>query len=260
MSHVFPPPLDGEYRVVDGRILTRSLEAHVVDHCNLTCDECCSLSPLLPKWIESPAQLARDLEWAAAALSPRVFKLVGGEPLLHPEIVELARLGRQIAPRVSVTTNGLLLMRMPDRFWDAVDALTISVYPRPKLPEAAIAERAARAGVEINWKRQDQFVQMTRATRSEDDAETRTIYSKCWIRERCHLVRDGMFYTCTRPPHFATLQERDLSADGVRLHEGPSLRDEILTYLQREQPLEACAFCLGGNAALKPHRLLGRRR
>ena len=36
-QHVFPPPLDRDYRVEDGRVLTRSLEAHVVDHCNLTC-------------------------------------------------------------------------------------------------------------------------------------------------------------------------------------------------------------------------------
>ncbi|MGP1667113.1 MAG: hypothetical protein ACTS5I_14665, partial [Rhodanobacter sp.] len=60
-KHVFPPPMERNYRVQDGRILTRSLEAHIVDHCNLTCAECCSLSPLLPAWLADPDALARDL-------------------------------------------------------------------------------------------------------------------------------------------------------------------------------------------------------
>jgi hypothetical protein len=263
--HVFPPPLERSYRVEGGRIQTRSLEAHVVDHCNLACAECCSLSPLLPHRLAAPASLARDLARAAAVLAPRVFKLVGGEPLLHPQIVELSWIARRsgIAPSISLTTNGLLLLRAPDELWQALDAVTVSLYPRPTLPPdtvAAIAERAARAGVAVNWKRQDQFVQMTRPSVCSDEAENRAVWEQCWLRERCHLVRDGVFYTCTRPPHFASLHagRLDFGGDGIRLHDGDGLRAELLAYLGRAQPLEACAHCLGGSARMAPHRLLSR--
>lgn len=264
-AHHFPPPLDGAYPVVDGRVVTRALEAHVVDHCNLTCAGCCSLSPALAPRFDDPATVARDLALAARVLAPRVFKLVGGEPLLHPRIVELAEVARAaaIAPKVSLTTNGLLLARAPDALWAALDAVTVSLYPDvgPRAPDLArIAARAAEHGVSLNWKRQDRFVTMDRDTPCDDDAENRAVFARCWIRERCHLLRDGVFYTCTRPAHFARYlgPARDLRGDGLRLHDGPSLRDELVAYLTRARPLDACSLCHGGDAPTAPHRLLTR--
>ncbi len=264
-AHVFPPPMERHYPVVDGRIQTRSLEAHIVDHCNLTCVECCSLSPLLPAWMVQPQALFDDLARVAKVIRPRVFKLVGGEPTLHPDLVALVEGVRRsgIAPAVSVTTNGLHLDRLPDAFWQAVDGLTISLYPRPRLRESAIASiesRARRFGVALNWKVQDHFVRMSRMPPSDDPVETGAIYQDCWLRERCHLIRDGMFYTCTRPAHMHTLHRgrTDFTADGVALHDGASLHDEIHDYLRRDTPLAACFHCHGGRAAMEPHRMMSR--
>ena len=262
-AHRFPPPLEHDYPVIGGRLHTRSLEAHVVDHCNLTCDECCSLSPLLPHRFTSPQELAHDLELAARVLAPRVFKLVGGEPLLHPQLLALLQVARRsgIAPRVSLTTNGLLLPRMPDACWEQLDALTISRYPQPSLSEAAvraIEDKAQRFGVRLNWKQQDQFVVMSVPQRRDDDEETARIYARCWLRERCHLVYAGRFYTCTRPMHFGSWfgSARDLSGDGVELRD--CAPEALLAYLRREIPLETCAHCAGGDAPMVPHRLLAR--
>jgi len=264
-THRFPPPLDRSYPVVDGRIQTRSLEAHVVDHCNLTCADCCSLSPALAARFDDPAELARDLALAAAVLAPRVFKLVGGEPLLHPELAALARAARAsgIAPTLSITTNGLLLARAPDAVWEAVDAITISVYPRVGVRDddrGRITARAAEHHVTLNWKQQDHFVAMDRATPCDDPAENTAVFDRCWIRERCHLLRRGAFYTCTRPVHFQShlSAARDLSGDGLGLHDGPAMRDELLAYLTRPEPLATCSLCHGGDAPMAPHRLLTR--
>ncbi len=259
MAHVFPPPLDRHYPIVDGRVVTRALEAHVVDHCNLTCAECCSLSPMLPHWQVDPADLAADLAIARGFLAPSVFKLVGGEPLLHPDLVELVAVVRRsgIAPRISITTNGLLLDRAPDALWEAIDALTISVYPRPALTAAAIAaaeERGARFGVALNWKQQDEFVVMNRTEPTTDEAETRAIFDSCWIRERCHMLRSGRFYTCTRPPHFGAYHRSDFTGDGVALHGLDTT--SLHAYLTSDQPLASCAHCFGGSGAtMIPHRL-----
>jgi hypothetical protein len=262
-EHRFPPPLDRWYPVVDGKIVTRSLEAHVVDHCNLTCAECCSLSPHLPHWQVEPAALARDLAHATRILAPRVFKLVGGEPLLHPQLVELVEIVRasRIAPRLSITTNGLLLERTPDALWEAIDALTISLYPRPALSaasRAAIEERAGRAGVALNWKQQDEFVVMTRTRPTDDDGATAAIHEGCWIRERCHMLRAGRFYTCTRPPHLQAYYrgQLDFTGDGIALE--CATADQVHAYLTGTQPLQACAHCFGGSNATQPHRLLTR--
>lgn len=258
MTHVFPPPLDRHYPMVEGKVVTRALEAHVVDHCNLTCAECCSLSPFLPYWTVDPADLERDLALARRVVAPAVFKLVGGEPLLHPQLVELVAVVRRsgIAPRISITTNGLLLDKTDDALWDALDALTISLYPRPALSAddiAAIDARAARFDVAVNWKRQDEFVVMNR---TEPTRETNAMFDACWIRERCHMIRDGRYYTCTRPPHFAAYQRADFTGDGIALADLTA--ESLHAYLTSPTPLAACAHCYGGNAALVPHRLLTR--
>jgi GTP 3',8-cyclase len=249
------------YQIVAGRVQTRSLEVHIVDHCNLRCHACCSLSPYLPKWTVPLTDFERDLRAAKTSIAPSMLKLVGGEPLLHPEIDECLRIARrqQVAPIVSVTTNAILLPRMSEVFWQLVQALTISLYPLPKLPEATIhlaKTKAAAHGIPINWKQQDSFVQMDLDTRREDDDETLAIYRECWLRRRCHLIRNGRFYTCTRPPHLATFYEDEnrFVDDGFPLHEGESAADALRAYLQRDEPLEACALCRGGDAAAAPHR------
>lgn len=264
-AHVFPPPMDRHYPVRQGKIQTRSLEAHIVDHCNLTCAECCSLSPLLPEWFADPASIEHDLRHASRVLRPRMFKLVGGEPLLHPELVDIIERVRasRVTELVSVTTNGIRLAQMPEAFWRAVDALTISRYPKPALSAELIQlieEKSKRYDVRLNWKVQDSFTSMTREQPTSDVDLARRIYHDCWIRERCHMIRDGMFYTCTRPAHFHTLYggERDFRPDGIRLHDGADMLEELLAYLQQETPLQACLSCHGGSAALAPHRIMKR--
>lgn len=252
------------YDIVEGRIVTRSLEVHIVDQCNLRCADCCSLSPVSDDRAVSPTQMAADLDRAGTALAPARLKLVGGEPLLHPGLDECLRVARTsgIAPSVSVTTNGLLLARTSDEFWALVDHLTISLYPAPALRPrqiAAIERRAHAHNVELNWKHQHSFVAMDRDTAEPDDAVTRAIYRECWLRRRCHLVADGRFYTCTRPSHFHTLSSDERSRflnDGVPLDDSDDLVGRLYHYLVRPEPLRSCSICLGGDASERPHRQL----
>jgi GTP 3',8-cyclase len=254
------PRVKGDlYPIVGGRVCTRSLEVHIVDHCNLRCAECCSLSPILPKWCIDPADLARDLALAKKALAPKWFKIVGGEPLLHPAIDECLAVAREagIAGIVSVTTNGFFLPRMSAKFWELTQALTISLYPRPALPSETIEEirrRGAAHGIPINWKTQDRFVQMDRQRPREDEDATRAIYQECWLRRRCHILSRGRFYTCTRPAHMRTLLGDQFLEDGILLRNRAELMPEIHSYLCREHPLRACAVCQGGHAPEAPHR------
>ena len=252
------------YERRDGRLVTRSLEVHITDHCNLRCEQCCSLSPFLPPWFEDPEQLGRDFAAARRVLAPTFLKLVGGEPLLHPRLLDCLEAARAagVATIVSVTTNGLLLPRVPDRFWDLLDHLTLSVYPRPRLAEqqlASIRDRAARFNVTLNIKVQDQFQLVTLDRPRDDERQTREVFDTCWLRHRCHMLRGGWFFLCTRPTHFDTYfhQGGALSRqDGVRLHDGPALIDELQAYLERNEPLHSCRLCAGGDGPRFDHRQL----
>ena len=215
----------------------------------------------MPRPIRLLAICARPLRCS----NPAIFKLVGGEPLLHPQLVDIIRGVRDtgIAPVISITTNGLKLGDMTDEFWQAVDALTISRYPKPQLAPDLIAHieaQAARFAVRLNWKMQDAFSTMNRTQPCDDLAETKRIYQDCWIRERCHMIRDGMFYTCTRPAHFQTLYqgERDFRSDGLPLRDDAGMLDALLAYLQRERRSKPVMHCYGGSAPQAPHRIMRR--
>jgi hypothetical protein len=251
------------YRILACRIQTLSLECHITDHCNLKCRQCCSLSPFLPPYNVAPEELRRDLLLARRVLAPAIFKLVGGEPLLHPQLLDCLRVARasDIAPIISITTNGLLLGKMPEEFWELLDAMTLSVYPQPRLPDqlmSYIHAQTDKYNIGLNIKRQDQFQYMTVEAPHGDARRTKEIFQTCWLRHRCHVLRAGRFYLCTRPAHFDTFyQVRDFSEqDGVVLDDSPELVERLRAYLESEAPLKSCELCLGGTGGLFPHRQL----
>jgi organic radical activating enzyme len=257
------------YDLHDGRILTWSLEAHVTTHCNLRCVQCCPLSPHLPTWAVEPAALGEDLRKLARVLKPNLFKLTGGEPFLHPDlpgVLDAVR-GSGISEQVSITTNGFLAQSAPDAVYERLDRMTLSVYDSAPLPERSIAritERCEQHGVHLTVKHIDAFQRITPDAPLESDDEVRAVHARCWLKVRCHLVYQGRFYTCTRPPHVATVFGRthpELSAlaevDGLSL-DTPDLLPRLLDYLERDTPLATCRHCLGASGPWEPHAQLPR--
>lgn len=254
------------YEINDGRVLTWSLEAHVTDHCNLKCRQCCTLSPHLPARALAPDELARDLARAATVLRPNVFKLTGGEPFLHPELARCLEVARKsgIAPQISITTNGFLVLSAPDAIFELLDRMTLSVYSSAPLPEKVIAritERCERHGVLLTVKRVSEFQKLTPEPPFLPAAAARAVYDRCWLKTRCHLVHRGRFYMCTRPPHLEDwlhgvgLETALAQTDGVAL-DAPELLAKVLGYLETSTPLASCRYCLGASGELQPHAQL----
>jgi MoaA/NifB/PqqE/SkfB family radical SAM enzyme len=98
--------LESGKRLFDRRPLQCSL--YVTDQCNLDCAYCTEYDNSRPhpsvddlkKWIRK----IRELGTMRIAL-------VGGEPLVHPNIVEVVRYCRELGFATSLTTNGFLLTR-----------------------------------------------------------------------------------------------------------------------------------------------------
>ncbi|MBU8895660.1 radical SAM protein [Corallococcus sp. M34] len=257
------------YDLHDGRILTWALEAHAATHCNLRCVQCCPLSPHLPAWTVSPERLGDELRTLARVLKPQVFKFTGGEPFLHPDLPALLDVARAsgISEQFSVTTNGFLAQSAPDAVYERLDRMTLSVYSSRPLPERSIAritERCEQHGIYLTVKRIDAFQQLTPDSPWASEAQTREVFARCWLKTRCHLVHQGRFYLCTRPPHVETVVRREhpelpalSEVDGVSL-DGPELLARMLGYLERETPLETCRRCLGSSGPWAPHAQLPR--
>jgi organic radical activating enzyme len=250
--------------LLEGKVRIRALEYHVVDHCNLRCDHCCSYSPILKKWFADTGTFERDLKAMSRVVAPEFFKIVGGEPLLHPELERQLVIARSlaVAPLVQLTTNGFLMRRLTSRAWACLDILTVSLYPEPALPKELIrfiAHEAAARNVRVSWKIQDKFSLLDRAeiARYED---AKRVFERCWIRQRCNSIKQGRFYCCTRPqyvqrfaPDPAIFLEDGVEVAGL---DETALARRIEEHLGRSEPLHSCFLCQGGYAPLDTNRQL----
>src|SRR5882724_1840135 len=106
----------------DARIRSHGCEINVADHCNISCRGCSHLSPVSAESFADPEGVYRDLSRLAAHYVAHHVRLLGGEPLLHRGLVEVIAAVRAsgISGRVRILTNGLLLPRQTEAFWEAV--------------------------------------------------------------------------------------------------------------------------------------------
>ena len=241
------------------------LQFNVVDHCNLTCARCSHSSPLLPKRFLSPKELAADL----ALLHPHVrfnyLSLVGGEPLLHPQIVEIVRTARDsgVAGSVNLITNGVLLHRAPPETWQYIDMLFISQYPAVKSDHFEAESDRLRKAYNIKvFVRDIPEFQIIALNRPTEDAElVRAIYSACTYKNYTYTLHHGQLHLCLTA---AFLTDRsaavgnpvDNHGDGVELRANPNLQADLARFLTVEEPLQACAWCLGSSGPWLQHTLL----
>ncbi|MDO7842344.1 radical SAM protein [Sphingomonas immobilis] len=124
------------------RARTEKITIAITAHCNLRCQGCKYGRDFMPG-AQLPMQTVRELlEDAAAAKVPAV-RLYGGEPLLHPDVVEMVRLSNELGVGCYMTTNALILDRKIAALHEAgLRKVTIGYYGQ----EGAFDEYVQRPG------------------------------------------------------------------------------------------------------------------
>ncbi len=101
------------------------------DHCNLNCASCTNYAPLANKKFTPFEVIEKDIKKLSELAQNKVARidLMGGEPLLNPEIVEIMWVSRKYFPstNIAIETNGILLKSMPEEFWQTVKETGIIV-------------------------------------------------------------------------------------------------------------------------------------
>jgi cyclic pyranopterin phosphate synthase len=251
-------------RTLDGMILPQyACQTDLVDHCNLSCRDCDHASPSFKKRHAEPETLHRDFSILAKVYKPQLVQLLGGEPLLHPDIIGAIHAIRSsgISERIMVFTNGLLLDRMKDDFWASVDDLEISVYPGSGLDQIQInryKDKAIEYNVRLKVYAYQQFRRQFSLPGSHDPALTQRIYDACmkvhvW---GCHSVYAGHIYRCPQSifiPRMLGLPPEQLRRDGLEIRDTPEFFDQLLAYLTSPVPLQACRNCLATVGVKRNH-------
>jgi GTP 3',8-cyclase len=247
------------YDFKNDTVLTKALEYSISYHCNLRCAGCSHLSPFMAKQFPSLESFSSDIHTLSRALHTAEFRLLGGEPLLNPEIDSFISIAKEsgIADKVSVTTNGLLLHTMTDHFWKNVDSVLVCPYPdtskRVKKSLERITVQAKQSNTELRiWEKP--VFRTTITTKGQPrDWITDMIFKTCRIVHlgHCHMVHKGKLYKCAVPPFLPHYLSKlgtgcyNPADDAFDIHASPSLFQDLKAFLTSCRTLKACSFCLG---------------
>jgi hypothetical protein len=234
------------------------MEFNLVEGCNYGCRECSHFSPHLRAKRADLETFEVDLRALGDVYRVRRFRFVGGEPLLHRDILDFVRALRAsgVTREIEVVTNGSLLPRASDDLFREIDSLSVSWYPDPRCTAEVVdqaADRCRRFGTRLKVRRIDRFRMMQLDVPIDDPRLRADIFATCEIAHSwyCQTFYEGWFYLCSRPLFTdAWLEQRGIAGlearrvDGIPIHE-PDLLPRLTAYLGRDRALRSCEHCLG---------------
>lgn len=243
------PAVNNILKMLKIRPVLSHIEVHLVDHCNLNCKGCDHFAPIADKWFADLNVYVRDLRQLQKLFS-RVYtiRLLGGEPLLHPDIVNFLLSTRSLFPntKIEIMTNGILLEKMPDSFWNGCKQtsteIILDVYPPLYQKEECLLKLAEAKGVRIINSRVQSFQAFLNLN---GDSDPNLSFRQCSYRS-IHQLKEGKIFTCVVPmvvPYFNKRYGTNLpSAGWIDIH-APNLTGwDILNML--DNCFSTCRYCL----------------
>jgi hypothetical protein len=155
---------------------------------------------------------------------------------------------------MTLITNGVLLHQAPEELWEKIDRIWVSVYPgvTRRLSQAEIMSMGKKHRVKVWYKVTDTFTRRMLNAENRDVELVHQIFSNCYQTTGCHSIHNRRYYKCASGPLVPNWLQRigidapDFSGDGVSLRGNANLRRELEDYLNSNDPLTACRYCLGG--------------
>lgn len=230
------------------------LETHLCDHCNLSCKSCTHFSPLVTEPVFTDLeQYTKDIRALSKKLEIRTILLLGGEPLLHPQLNDFMRVTRETYPhsRIFILTNGLLLPKMPNDFWETLRQCRIHIrwskYPllKDKFSEIYrhLKKHRALSFGEISSKYTGCFYNFSPFSPNGTE-DPKQAFRECFAKGCVTLYR-GKLYTC--PACYVFRANEYFHAN----HEVPEGWDiykysgkELQSFLNK--PIPFCRYCHHG--------------
>lgn len=223
-------------------------EFPLTSHCNLNCQMCTVFSPIAEKSFLSMPSFYKDLSRMASLFGSRNvwFRMVGGEPLLHPQITEMMLLARKILPNtlISITTNGLLMKKMNDEFYAVARNKNIVICNSPYPPVDADGIVSFLKNMGINaFKTVQKFTSRKISLDVSGRQDAKANFDRCGYR--CNFILDGKMSRCFYPMvinHFNKKFGYDLQTtqnDFIDIHK--ACQNQIRDFLQ--SPIDFCRYC-----------------
>lgn len=250
--------IDSYVRKYIPRVQLHRISVHLTEHCNLNCQCCDNFSPIAEPEYADLKQMEKDfarlsqLSHAEGSLGIRTIELMGGEPLLHPQICDFLTMTRRYFPNndIRILTNGILLTEMKSSFWKICNKthtnIVVTKYPI-KLNTEKIEEMAKLH--HVDWRFFEDYEIKTTYHLPLDltgTQEERDNFLHCFHANECVCLEKGRLYTCSVAAYihhfnqFFDCNLPDIQENSIDIYQVKNM-SQILSFLAKPIPL--CKYC-----------------
>lgn len=223
-------------------------EMHVCDHCNLNCRGCTHYSPIFESVLPDLDKRLADISLLKEKVTNiLVFRLMGGEPLLHPGLPSFVEKVRALLPETDLrlVTNGLLIPTASDQLLEAIARCDVAVDVSEYAPTHKIRDRIERKFSEFgikytitDWNRKQEFlIPLSLSGNSR--------YEHFCLSDDCVNLWEGKIARCPSVMYLERLNEVfDVHLPGEGVYQLSSCPNgaELIGLL--EQPIPLCTHCV----------------
>lgn len=230
---------------MDDRKQFPRLEIHIVNHCNLNCRACAHFSNICSEFFMDLSQFKKDISEINKKINYQLINILGGEPLLHPDLADFLYAVRKICTDkiITLTTNGILLPSLNEKIWEAFRVnkiyIRLSAYP-PTLNKiknyiGLIREKKVEVYVWIG----EQF----HLRKSFDHVKDKNSIWETCDAKICHQLYQGKIYPCSFDAYGKFYNQyfnkNFYFDDGIDIYNNSA--NEIIQYLTN--PVRNCMTC-----------------
>ncbi len=228
----------------------------IVSHCNLNCRYCDHFVPLAKERYFSVEELSKHFKKLSSEIEVSSIGIMGGEPLLHPNIKEILKMFRNIFPyprtNLAIYTNGIKLNSMGEDFWECCNKnkihIFISKFPL-NIDFSQSFKNAKKYNVIVRYygaKTGEYKTMYKMALDLSGSQNYEEMHKVCWQKGFCTYFQDGRLYKCTTVgniQNFNTYFNKNLEVtteDYIDIYKIKNIK-KIKQYF--DNPIPFCKYC-----------------
>ncbi len=239
-----------------GKPILNYLETNIVDHCNLNCKGCAHFANICNPHYVDFNQFQKDLCLLSEKFDLINFRLLGGEPLLHPDIKEILNTTRELLPttEIMLVTNGLLIPKLGEDILQAIVdndiIVSITLYEPTFDSISLILKQLDRFCIKYcindDYFNQTDIVKTFHTRLSLNKSQEGFEANKNCGGRFCRFLRDGKISKCYYPLLIDILNEKfdlNFEVDDLDYFNLIDIDDGWETIFQMNGDIPFCLYC-----------------
>lgn len=234
-----------------------NVEIHLAEHCNLNCFCCGHFSTIAEEEYADLFAYEKDMKQLALVTGGGIdcFRLMGGEPLLHPNCKEFFKITRTHFPQsaIKLVTNGILLPKQKEDFWEYAKEYKVIISPTKypiKIDWQSIEKMCQKYEVPLIFYNNAKIEKTSWQFLLDKEGKQDVFYNfnHCWDANWCVRFHKGKLATCTGPISIEHLNKKFnqnfivTPGDYIDIYKYKEYAlPEITQFLAR--PIPFCRYC-----------------